>query len=185
MICYIQTAAALSLPGRTAWLVRDRSGADLNMIASLDNYWAKITLRRVYTLPHNATDNKRNWGQMQNHHWQDFGDYTDSAGLLGKDKDKLHEGTHLVTLPQVVGAQGMQKPWCPLGGVKKMIFQCCWIGCWHHIPRVLWSDRCSCTPRRGGNDCRSPGPKMFLPSLLLPLFRRGRKRDRALHQITS
>lgn len=103
MICYLQTTVALSLTGRTAWLVRDRSRADLNMIASLENYWAKITLRRVSTVSHNATDNKRNWREMQNHHWQDFGDCTDSAGLLSKEKDKLHKGTHLVTSPRLLG----------------------------------------------------------------------------------
>lgn len=150
MVCYI--TVALPLSARTSWVLRDESRANLNKIASVDKDGVKITQRRVSTVFHNTTYNKRKWGEI----WK---------------KTNYTPGN----FPQGDVTQGIQKPWCPLGGGKKVIISpCFWTGCWHHISIVLWLDR-PCMTGRVGVITGVMGQRCFCPlSCSLSLGRGGK-----------
>lgn len=164
MACYIHITVALSLSARTSGVLRDQSRANLNKIASLDEDWAKITLRRVSTVFHNTTYNK-----------------------INEEKCEKRQVTHLVTSPRWMRHREYKSHdvlWVVARGWSSP--SAFGLGAGTLSP---WSsgqtDHCPCVTGRGGNDHRSRGPKVFLPCLLLPLLRKGRKGDEALHPVIS
>lgn len=157
MVFYIHSTVALLLSARTAWLLRDQSRANLNKIP----VWTRTEPKSL---------------------WEESPLCFITQHKIGEnEKCEKRPVTHLATSPKWMGHREHKNP-----DVHWVVASAYGLGAGTIPPRSSGqTDNCPHIAGRGGNDHRSHGPKVFLPSLLLPVFRKGRKGDEALHPVIS